>query len=65
MLAQLPVPDQYDSRHPDMRLSPEEATVAFVTVMDGLDVQLVYQTRQSYEQALAITWNVFWSGIQR
>ncbi|MBD8839211.1 MULTISPECIES: TetR/AcrR family transcriptional regulator [Paenibacillus] len=53
------------TRHPDIRLSPEEATVAFVTVMDGLDVQLVYETRQSYEQALAITWNVFWSGIQR
>ncbi|WP_145046673.1 TetR/AcrR family transcriptional regulator [Paenibacillus xylanexedens] len=48
----------------DIRLSPEEATVAFVTLMDGLDVQLVYETRQSYEQALAIAWNVFWSGIQ-
>ncbi|MDQ0661044.1 TetR/AcrR family transcriptional regulator [Paenibacillus sp. W2I17] len=53
------------TRHSDIRLSPEEATVAFVTVMDGLDVQLVYETRQSYEQALANTWNVFWSGIQR
>ncbi|WP_315793365.1 TetR/AcrR family transcriptional regulator [Paenibacillus sp. BIC5C1] len=53
------------ARHPDIRLSPEEATLAFVTLMDGLDVQLVYETRQSYEQALAITWNVFWSGIQQ
>lgn len=55
------------ARHQEMeiRLSPEEATLALVTLMDGLDVQLVYETRQSYEQALAITWNVFWSGIQR
>lgn len=53
------------AQHPDIRLSPEEATVAFVTLMDGLDVQLVYETRQSFEQALAIAWNVFWTGIQR
>ncbi|MBY0205815.1 TetR/AcrR family transcriptional regulator [Paenibacillus polysaccharolyticus] len=50
--------------HEGIRLSPEEATLAFVTLMDGLDIQLVYETRQSYEQAMAITWNVFWSGIQ-
>lgn len=52
------------ANHKGIRPSPEEATLAFVTLMDGLDVQLVYETRQSYEQALAITWNVFWAGIQ-
>lgn len=52
------------ARQPLNSLSPEEATIAFITLMDGLDVQLVYETRQSYEQAIAIAWKVFWSGIQ-
>lgn len=52
------------SKFEDIRLTPEEATIAFVTLMDGLDIQLVYETRQSFEQALTITWNVFWAGIQ-
>jgi TetR/AcrR family transcriptional regulator, biofilm operon repressor len=45
------------------RLSPEECTIAFVTLLDGLDIQLVYETRQSYERAQQIAWNVFWVGI--
>ncbi|WP_354482512.1 hypothetical protein [Paenibacillus sp. PvP094] len=53
------------AKHEDIRLNPEEATVAYVTLLDGLDVQLVYETRQSYEHALAIAWNVFWTGIRR
>nr|WP_154896225.1 TetR/AcrR family transcriptional regulator [Paenibacillus xylanexedens] len=53
------------AKHENIRLNPEEATVAYVTLLDGLDVQLVYETRQSYEHALAIAWNVFWTGIRR
>lgn len=44
--------------------SPEECAVAFVTLLDGLDVQLVYETRQSYERTLAIAWKVFLDGVR-
>ncbi|GGN94700.1 TetR/AcrR family transcriptional regulator [Saccharibacillus kuerlensis] len=42
---------------------PEECMVTFMTMLDGLDVQLVYETRQAYEQTLAIVWKVFLAGI--
>lgn len=45
--------------------SAEECTVAYVTLLDGLDVQLVYETRQSYDRTLAISWKVFLAGIQQ
>ncbi|MEK3732909.1 MULTISPECIES: TetR/AcrR family transcriptional regulator [Paenibacillus] len=44
--------------------SPEECSVAYVTLLDGLDVQLVYETHQSYERTMAIAWSVFLAGIR-
>jgi TetR/AcrR family transcriptional regulator, biofilm operon repressor len=46
------------------RLSSEECTLAYVTLLDGLDIQLVYETRQTYERAQQIAWSIFWAGIQ-
>lgn len=46
------------------RLSPEECTIGFVTMLDGLDIQLVYETRQAYERVQKISWDIFWKGIQ-
>ncbi|WNS44180.1 TetR/AcrR family transcriptional regulator [Paenibacillus sp. MMS20-IR301] len=45
------------------RFTPEECALAMLTVIDGLEIQLVYETRQSYEAALAIIWDTFWKGI--
>ena len=46
------------------RLNPEECTIAFITMLDGLDIQLVYETRQAYERVQRISWDIFWKGIQ-
>ena len=46
------------------RLSPEECAIAFSTLLDGLDVQLLYENSQAYEKVQRITWNIFWAGIQ-
>lgn len=45
-------------------MTPEAYTVAYVTLLDGLDVQLVYETRQAYEQTMTITWKLFLAGIR-
>ncbi|NGZ76482.1 TetR/AcrR family transcriptional regulator [Saccharibacillus alkalitolerans] len=45
-------------------LPPEACTVAYVTMLDGLDVQLVYETKHAYEQTLSIVWNLFLTGIR-
>lgn len=46
------------------RISPEECTIGFITILDGLDIQLVYETRQAYERVQRISWDIFWKGIQ-
>ena len=46
------------------RLSPEECAIAFATLLDGLDVQLLYENSQAYEKVQQITWNIFWAGVQ-
>ncbi|GAB3059537.1 TetR/AcrR family transcriptional regulator [Virgibacillus ainsalahensis] len=46
------------------RKSPEECTTAFVTLLDGLDIQLVYVPYHMYEKVQQITWDIFWNGIQ-
>ncbi|WP_019909039.1 TetR/AcrR family transcriptional regulator [Paenibacillus sp. HW567] len=46
------------------RIPPEECTVAYMTLLDGLDVQLVYETLESYERALKIGWNVLLHGTR-
>lgn len=43
----------------------EECTIAYVTLLDGLDVQLVYETRQNYENTMTIAWKVFLAGIRQ
>lgn len=48
----------------EFRLSPEECTIAFVTLLDGLDIQLVYESSQTYEKVQQVTWDIFWNGIQ-
>ncbi|KMY50940.1 TetR/AcrR family transcriptional regulator [Peribacillus loiseleuriae] len=46
------------------RRSSEECTIAFVTLLDGLDIQLVYVPNHMYEKVQQITWDIFWNGIQ-
>lgn len=46
-----------------MRMTSEECTIAYTTLMDGLDVQLVYESAQAYEKVLAIGWKALLHGI--
>lgn len=45
------------------RKSAKECALAFVTLLDGLDIQLVYEDSERYEQLQKITWDIFWTGI--
>ena len=47
-----------------LRLTPEECMQAYVTLLDGLDVQLVYEDTSLYEQLLKNGWNVFIHGVR-
>lgn len=44
-------------------MTSEECAIAFITLLDGLDVQLVYESSQKWERALDVGWRVFVRGI--
>lgn len=46
------------------RKSTKECALAFVTVLDGLDIQLIYEDSERYDQLQNIIWDIFWTGIQ-
>lgn len=46
------------------RLSARECALAFVTLIDGLDIQLIYEDSERYEKLQKITWDIFWAGIR-
>lgn len=43
--------------------TPEECTLGYVTLFDGLLVHLFYNTGQSYEASLETSFHIFWKGI--
>lgn len=45
------------------RISAKDCALAFVALLDGLDIQLVYEDSGRYEQLQKITWDIFWKGI--
>jgi len=47
-----------------LKLAPEECVQVYVTLLDGLDVQLVYEDTNLYEHALKSGWNVFLRGVR-
>ena len=47
------------------RKSGKECALAFLTVLDGLEVQLVYEDSEKYDQVQNIIWDIFWTGIQK
>ncbi|WP_106767049.1 TetR/AcrR family transcriptional regulator [Paenibacillus faecalis] len=46
-----------------IRVSPEDGAASFVTFMDGVVVQLFYDTPQAFDHALRISWDIYWRGI--
>ncbi|MGM1047531.1 transcriptional regulator, TetR family [Paenibacillus uliginis N3/975] len=50
--------------HKDViRVSPEDAAVSFVMFMDGVVVQLFYETPEAFDKVLRISWDIYWRGL--
>ncbi|MEC1550084.1 TetR/AcrR family transcriptional regulator [Bacillus rugosus] len=43
---------------------PEKCAIAFITLFDGLNIQLVYENKQSFERSLEISFDIFWRGLK-
>ena len=47
----------------DIVLPPEDAALSFVTFMDGVVVQLFYDTPEAFDRVLQVSWKIYWRGI--
>lgn len=47
------------------RVTSKECALAFVTLLDGLDILLIYEDEEKYDQLQKISWDIFWTGIQK
>ncbi len=43
----------------DVNCPPEKCAIGFITLYDGLNIQLVYENKQSFERSLEISFDIF------
>lgn len=56
--------EQVFDEHRDLIVtSPEDGALSFVAFMDGLVVQLFYDTPEAFDKALQVIWGIYWRGI--
>jgi AcrR family transcriptional regulator len=45
-------------------ITPEVATIAFLGLLDGILVEMLYGGQERFEKRLSASWLIFWSGIK-
>ncbi|BBB93343.1 MAG TPA: TetR/AcrR family transcriptional regulator [Methylomusa anaerophila] len=48
---------------PDLRINPDEGPASFITLLDGLLIQLIFETPKDFDNSLRIFWDIYWHGI--
>jgi len=51
------------SDDPAITCSKEELATSFITLFDGLTIQLVYENAESFQRASQISFQTFWKGV--
>jgi TetR/AcrR family transcriptional regulator, biofilm operon repressor len=49
----------------ELTCTPEEFAVGFITMFDGLIIQLVYEDSRSFKYASQSSFSIFWKGINK
>lgn len=47
----------------NLRINPDEGPASFVTLLDGLLTQLIFETPRDFDQSLRIFWDIYWHGL--
>lgn len=55
--------NQICSKSSSFTCTPEEFAVGFITIFDGLIIQLVYEDSRSFKYASQSSFSIFWKGI--
>lgn len=48
---------------PNLRINPDEGPTSFITVLDGLFTQLIFETPKDFDRSLRIFWDIYWHGL--
>jgi len=48
---------------PNLRIDPDDGPTSFVTLLDGLLTQLIYETPKDFDNSLRIFWHIYWNGL--
>lgn len=48
---------------PNLRINPEDGPTSFITLLDGLFTQLIFETPRDFDHSLRIFWDIYWHGL--
>ncbi|MBP2651434.1 MAG: DNA-binding transcriptional repressor AcrR [Firmicutes bacterium] len=48
---------------PRLRINPEDGPTSFITLLDGLMTQLIFETPKDFDNSLRIFWDIYWNGL--
>ncbi|SDM57969.1 TetR/AcrR family transcriptional regulator [Sediminibacillus halophilus] len=50
------------ANHPIITCTPDQLATSFITLFDGLVIQLVYENAESFHRSSQISFEIFWKG---
>ncbi|HMM23102.1 MAG TPA: TetR/AcrR family transcriptional regulator [Selenomonadales bacterium] len=53
------------SAEPNLRINPDNGPTSFITLLDGLFTQLIFETPGDFDHSLGIFWDIYWHGITK
>ncbi|MBP2643060.1 MAG: DNA-binding transcriptional repressor AcrR [Firmicutes bacterium] len=48
---------------PNLRINPDDGPTSFITLLDGLMTQLIFETPKDFDNSLRIFWDIYWNGL--
>lgn len=50
---------------PHLRIDPDDGPTSFVILLDGVFIQLIFETPKDFDNSLRICWDIYWNGLIR
>ncbi|MBP2656878.1 MAG: DNA-binding transcriptional repressor AcrR [Firmicutes bacterium] len=47
----------------NLRINPDDGPTSFITLLDGLFTQLIFETPKDFDNSLCIFWDIYWNGL--
>lgn len=47
----------------NLRINPDDGPTSFITLLDGLFTQLIFEKPKDFDNSLRIFWDIYWNGL--